>query len=220
MSSWHFLLIVMTTDSVIFHWIWTGINVGNKLWVTVDPLFYLWPVLSLLWFHTVVWLSLLPADDHLWYQPLMTVYSGEWYPSSISVIPHPMSFLRTTHQNRYSPYVTFNTIRSVNITTMKQDLCMICDCSINNQQANNLFVINLSKGVLLVISAAFKTTLKYHLPTHSLCFLDTIIQLNQHHSTEYPKPCIDIIISPICNWNPTWHYPLHSINTPCSRSIW
>ena len=31
MSSWHFLLILMTTDSVIFHWIWTGINVGNQL---------------------------------------------------------------------------------------------------------------------------------------------------------------------------------------------
>ena len=61
----------------------------------------------------------------------------------------------------------------------------------------------------------FQTTLKYHFPAHSLCFLDTIIQPNQHHSPEYPKPsCIDIIIiSPICNWNPTWHYPLHSINT-------
>ena len=81
---------------------------------------------------------------------------------------------------------------------------MICDCSINNQQANNLFVINLSKGVLLVISAAFKTTLKYHFSAHSLCFLDTIIQPNQHHSPEYSIPsCIDIIIiSPICNWNP------------------
>ena len=30
-SSWHFLLIVMTTDSMVFHWIWTGINVGNQL---------------------------------------------------------------------------------------------------------------------------------------------------------------------------------------------
>ena len=49
----------------------------------------------------------------------------------------------------------------------------------------------------------FQTTLKYHLPTHSLCFLDTIIQPNQHHSTEYSIPsCIEIIISPICNWNP------------------
>ena len=50
----------------------------------------------------------------------------------------------------------------------------------------------------------FQMTLKYHIPTHSLCFLDTIIQPNQHHSPEYLKPsCIDIIvISPICNWNP------------------
>ena len=77
------------------------------------------------------------------------LHSGEWYPSSVSAIPHTMSFLRTTYQNRYSPYVTFNTIRSVNITTMKQDLCMICDCSINNQQANDLFVINLSKKYYL-----------------------------------------------------------------------
>ena len=49
----------------------------------------------------------------------------------------------------------------------------------------------------------FQTTLKLHLPTYSLCFLDIIIPPNQHHSPEYPKPsCIDIIISPICNWNP------------------
>ena len=60
------------------------------------------------------------------------------------------------------------------------------------------------KEILLVISTAFKTTLKYHFPTHSLCFLDIIIPPNQHHSPEYPKPSgIDIIIiSPICNWNP------------------
>ena len=64
MSSWHFLLIVMATNSVIFHWIWTGINVGNQLWVTVDPLFYLRPVFYLLWLHLSLWLSLLPADDH------------------------------------------------------------------------------------------------------------------------------------------------------------
>ena len=72
-SSWHFLLIVMTTDSVIFHWIWTGINVDNQLWVAVDPLFYLRPVLSLLWLHLSLWLLLLPAHDHLCYQPLMAV---------------------------------------------------------------------------------------------------------------------------------------------------
>ena len=64
MSSWHFLLIVMTTDSMIFHWLWTGINVGNQLWVTVDPLFYPRPVFYLIWLHTVVWLLLLPAHDH------------------------------------------------------------------------------------------------------------------------------------------------------------
>ena len=149
MSSWHFLLIVMATDSMVFHWIWTGINVGNQLWVTMNSIFYPRPVLSLLWLHLSLWLLLLPAHDHLCYQPLMTVYSGEWYPSSVSAIPHTTSFIRTTYQNRHSPYVTFNTIRSVNITTMKQDLWMICDCSINNQQANDLFVINLSKKYCL-----------------------------------------------------------------------
>ena len=143
-TSWHFLLIVMTTDSVVFHWIWTGINVGNKLWVIVNPLFYLRLVLSLLWLHLSLWLLLLPAHDHLCYQPLMAVLALGRMVSFIS-IGHSsyMSFLRTTYHNRHSPYVTFNTIRSVNITTMKQDLWMICDCSINNQQANNLFVINL-----------------------------------------------------------------------------
>ena len=64
MSSWHFLLIVMTTDSMVFHWIWTGINVNNRLWVIRDPLFYLRPVFYLLWLHLSLWLSLLPADDH------------------------------------------------------------------------------------------------------------------------------------------------------------
>ena len=73
-SSWHFLLIVMTTDSMVFHWIWTGINVGNQLWVIRDPLFYLRPVFYLLWLHLSLWLSLLPAHDHcVWYQPLMAV---------------------------------------------------------------------------------------------------------------------------------------------------
>ena len=146
MSSWHFLLIVMTTDSMVFHWIWTGIHVDNQLWVIRDPLFYLRPVLSLLWLHLSLWLSLLPAHDHLCYQSLMAVLALGRMVSFIN-IGHSsyMSFIRTTHQNRHSHYVTFNTIRSVNIITMKQDLWMICDCSINNQQENDLFVIHLPK---------------------------------------------------------------------------
>ena len=127
-SSWPFLLIVMATDSVVFHWIWTGINVGNQLWVAVDPLFYLRPVLSLLWLHLSLWLLLLPAHDHLCYQPLMAVLAlGRMVPFISICHSSYMSFLRTTYQNRHSPYVTFDTIRSVNITTMKQDLWMICD---------------------------------------------------------------------------------------------
>ena len=85
MSSWHFLLIVMTTDSVIFHWIWTGINVGNQLWVTVDPLFYLRLLFYLLWLHLSLWLLLLPAHDHLWYQPLMAVLALGRMVSFISI---------------------------------------------------------------------------------------------------------------------------------------
>ena len=88
MSSWHFLLIVGQPILWYFIGFELEVNLGNQLWVTVDPLFYLRPVFYLLWLHTVVWLSLLPAHDHcVWYQPLMAVYSGEWYPSSISAIP-------------------------------------------------------------------------------------------------------------------------------------
>ena len=85
MSSWHFLLILMTTNSVIFHWIWTGINVGNQLWVTVDPLFYLRLVFYLIWLHLSLWLLLLPAHDHLWYQPLMAVLALGRMVSFISI---------------------------------------------------------------------------------------------------------------------------------------
>ena len=143
------------------------------------------------------------------------LHSREWYPSSVSAIPHTMSFLRTTYQNRHSPYVTFNTIGSVNITKMKQDLWMICNCSINNQQANNLFVINLSKGVLLVISTAFKwhssiifqriPSVSWIQSSHLISIIHQSIQ--NHHaliSSSYHLFAIEI---------PSWHYPLHFINT-------
>ena len=148
MSSWHFLLIVMATDSVIFHWIWTGINVGNQLWVAVDPLFFSWSVFFLLWLHTVVWQLLLPAHDHCM---ISSSHGNAWtrengthqYRSFLH--PHTMGFIRITHQNRHSPSVTFNIIRSVNIITMKQDLWILRDWLISNQQENDLFAINLSK---------------------------------------------------------------------------
>ena len=83
----------------------------------------------------------------------------------------------------------------------------ICVWSVIVLSTTNKRIISLSltcQGNTTCNLYCFQTTLKYHFPTHSLCFLDTIIQLNQHHSPEYPKPsCIDIIIiSPICNWNP------------------
>ena len=147
-TSLHFLLIVMTTDSMVFHWIWTGINVDNQLWVILDPLFFSWPMLFLLWLHTVVWLLLLPAPGHCM---ISSSHGNAWtrengthqYRSFLH--PHTMGFIRITHQNRYSPSVTFNIIRSVNIITMKQDLWILRDWLISNQQENDLFAINLSK---------------------------------------------------------------------------
>ena len=106
-SSWHFLLIVMTTNSVIFHWIWTGIHVDNQLWVTVDPLFYLRPVFYLLWFHTVVWLSLLPADDHC-------VISA----SHDSVLGRMVSFINIGHSS-------YNELPSDNLSKSSFSLCYI-----------------------------------------------------------------------------------------------
>ena len=83
----------------------------------------------------------------------------------------------------------------------------ICVWSVINLSTTNKRIISLSLTCQRNTTCnlyCFQMTLKYHLPTHSLCFLDIIIPPNQHHSTEYPKPsCIDIIIiSPICNWNP------------------
>ena len=202
MSSWHFLLIVMTTDSVVFHCIWTGINVGNQLWVTVDPLFYLQPVFYLLWLHLSLWLSLLPADDHCvlsashgsactrengilhQYRPFLIqwVSFGQLIKTVILLMLHSTPFALWTlpQWNRICEYSV-----TVLSTTNKRIISLSLTCQRNT--TCNLY--------------CFQTTLKYHLPTHSLCFLDTIIQPNQHHSPEYPKPsCIDIIIiSPICN---------------------
>ena len=148
-TSLHFLLIVMTTDSMVFHWIWTGVDVDNQLWVILDPLFFSWPTFYLLWLHTVVWQLLLPAHDHCMistsHGSACTRENGILHQYRSFLHPHTMSFIRTTHQNRHSPYVTFNTIRSVNIITMKQDLWILRDWLINNQQENDLFAINLSK---------------------------------------------------------------------------
>ena len=92
---------------------------------------------------------------------------------------------------------------------------MICDCSINNQQENDLFVINLSKGVLLVISTAFKRhssiifqripSVSWILSSHQINIIHQSIQNHQA-----------LISSSFCLFAigiPSWHYPLHSINT-------
>ena len=204
-SSWHFLLIVMTTDSVIFHWIWTGTNVGNQLWVAVDPLFYLRLVFYLLWLHTVVRLLLLPAHDHC----VISASHGSACTRENGILHQYRPFL--IH------WVSFGLLIKTVILLMLHSTPFalwtspkwnrICVWSVIALSTTNKRMISLSLTCQRNTTCnlyCFQTTLKYHIPTHSLCFLDIIIPPNQHHSPEYPKPsCIDIIIiSPICNWNP------------------
>ena len=189
---------------MVFHWIWTGINVGNKLWVAVNPLFYLRPVFYLLWLHLSLWLLLLPAHDHVWYQPLMAVLA----------LGRMVSFISIGHSS-------YNVFHSDNLSKPSFSLCYIQHHSLCEHHNETGFVNDLwlfyqqptSEWSSLSLTCqrntacnlyCFQTTLKYHFPAHSLCFLDTIIPPNQHHSPEYSIPsCIDIIIiSPICNWNP------------------
>ena len=159
------------------------------------------------------------------YYPLMTIcvislswqclHSGEWYPSSVSVIPHSMSLLRTTYQNRHSPYVTFNTIRSVNITKMKQDLWILCDCSFNSQQANYLLCHLPVKEILLVISTAFKwhsSIIFQHNPSVSWIQSSHLINII-HQSIQYHHALIQSSYHLFAIEISSWHYPLHFINT-------
>ena len=92
---------------------------------------------------------------------------------------------------------------------------MICDCSINNQQENDLFVINLSKGVLLVISTAFKrppSIIFQRTPfvswIQSSHLISIIHQSIQNHHALISSSCHLFAIG-----IPSWHIPLHFINT-------
>ena len=171
----------------------------------MNSIFYSRPVFYLLWLHTVVWLSLLPAHDHLWYQPLMEVLA----------LGRMVSFISICHSS-------YNELPSDNLSKPLFSLCYSQHHSLCEHHHNETGFVNdlwltyqqpTSEWSSLSLTCqrnttcnlyCFQMTLKYHLPTHSLCFLDTIIQPNQHHSTEYSKPsCVDTItISPICNWNP------------------
>ena len=125
-SSWHFLLIVMTTDSVVFHWIWTGINVGNKLWVSVNSIFYLRPVFYLLWLHLSLWLLLLPAHDHcVWYQPLMAVLA----------LGRMVSFIRIGHSS-------YNELHSDYLSKPLFSLCYIQHHSLCEHHQNETGFVN------------------------------------------------------------------------------
>ena len=131
------------------------------------------------------------------------LHSGEWYPSSVSAIPNIWAsfglliitvILLMLHSIPFALWTSPQWNR-------------ICEWSVIVLSTTNKRIISLSLTCQRNTTCnlyCFQTTLKLHLPTYSLCFLDTIIPPNQHHSPEYPKPsCIDIIIiSPICNWNP------------------
>ena len=195
----------MTTDSVIFHWLWTGINVGNQLWVTLNSIFYLRPVFYLLWLHLSLWLSLLPAHHHVWYQPLMAVFALGRMVSFISIGPSSYNEFHSDYLSKplFSlGYIQHHSLyeHHQNETGFVNDLWLFYQQPTSEWSSLSLTCQRNTTCNLCY----FQTTLKYHLPTHSLCFLDIIIAPNQHHSPEYPKPsCIDIIIiSPICNWNP------------------
>ena len=153
------------------------------------------------------------------------LHSREWYPLSISVIPHIWAsfglliktvILLMLHSTPFALWTSSQWNR-------------ICEWSVTVLSTTNKRIISLSLTCQRNTTCnlcCFQTTLKYHFPAHSLCFLDIIIPPNQHHSPEYPIPsCIDIIIiSPICNWNSimalssSFHqhslFPFHMISNP------
>ena len=139
-----------------------------------------------------------PLMTIVWYQPLMAVLALGRMVSFIQCVSFGLLIktviLLMLHSTPFalwaSPQWSRICVWSVIVlsTTNKRIISLSLTCQRNT--TCNLY--------------CFQMTLKYHLPTHSLCFLGIIIPPNQHHSPEYPKPsCIDIIIiSPICNWNP------------------
>jgi len=170
----------------------------------MNSILYLRLVFYLLWLHLSLWLLLLPAHDHC----VLSASHG-------SVLGKMVSFISIGHSS-------YNELPSDYLSKPSFSLGYIQHHSLCEHHHNETGFVNdlwltyqQPTGEWSSLSLTcqrnttcnlycFQMTLKYHLPTHSLCFLDTIIPPNQHHSTEYPKPsCIDIIIiSPICNWNP------------------
>ena len=224
MSSWHFLLIVMTTDSMVFHWIWTGINVDDKLWVTMNSIFYLRPVLSLLWLHLSLWLLLLPAHDYCvisashgsvctrengtlhQYRPFLIqcVSFGLLIKTVILLMLHSTPFaLWTSQWNRICEWsvivlsTTNKRMISLSLTCQRNTTCNLY-CFQNNTQVS--------------YSNIFPLFLGYNHPTKSTSFSRvfktimhwyhrhiTYLQLESHHGT------VLFILSTL---------------TSCSRSIW
>ena len=171
----------------------------------MNSIFYLRPVLSLLWLHTVVWLLLLPADDHC----VISASHDSVCTRENGILYQYRSFLiQWVSFGLLIKTVILLMLHSTPFALWTSQWNRICEWSVTVLSTTNKRMISLSLTCQRNTTCnlyCFQTTLKYHFPAHSLCFLDIIIPPNQHHSPEYPKPsCIDIIIiSPICNWNPT-----------------
>ena len=206
----------MATDSVVFHCLWTGINVGNQLWVAVDPLFYLRPVFYLLWFHTVVDCCYYPLMTIVWYQPLMAVLALGRMVSFINIGHSSYNEFPSDYLSKSSfslGYIQHHSLceHHHNETGFVNDLWLTYQQPTGEWSSLSLTCQRNTTCNLY----CFQMTLKYHFPTYSLCFLDIIIPPNQHHaliSSSYHLFAIgiphDIILF------------IPSTFTVCSRSIW
>lgn len=146
------------------------------------------------------------------YYPLMTIVCYQPL-MAVSVLGRMVSFINIGHSSYnefpsdYSSKPLFSLCYTPFALWASPQWNRICEYSVTNLSTTNKRMISLSLTCQRNTTYnlyCFQTTLKYHFPAHSLCFLDTIIQPNQHHSTEYSiQSYIDIIIIlPICNWNP------------------
>ena len=145
------------------------------------------------------------------YYPLMTIVCYQPL-MAVSVLGRMVSFISICHSsyNEFPSDYLSKPLFSLGYTPFalwtSPQWNRICEYSVTVLSTTNKRIISLSLTCQRNTTCnlyCFQMTLKYHIPAHSLCFLDTIIQPNQHHSPEYSKPSgIDIIIiSPICNWN-------------------
>ena len=162
----------------------------------MNSIFYLRPVFYLLWFHLSLWLSLLPAPDHC----VLSASHDSACTRKNGILHQYRSFLiQCVSFGQLIKTVILLRLHSTPFALWTSPQWnRICEWSVTVLSTTNKRIISLSLTCQRNTTCnlhCFQMTLKYHLPTHSLCFLDTIIPPNQHHSPEYSKPsCIDIII--------------------------